>query len=235
MARSIDKHVIVSGRGPIIYVALGLCFSVAIAYNALGRQSVRHPAPIPGFWLEEILDQPVGEDASAGLQRRDIDAAPPGVGEGLQLIVGIQRELAGLSLYDGAVDGLLGPQTRAAIARYQTANGLTVDGEASEDLLEHVRYSRRIREALDQRSDAAEPQVDRVHIIQTGLAELGYSPGPIDGVIGEQTREAIRQFERDRRMAVTGEPTEDLLRELSNVSGISSLTGTGANTRGDQV
>ena len=40
--------------------------------------------------------------------------------------------------------------------------------------------------------------------IQTILAALGYETGPIDGVMGEQTKEAIRSFQGDRGLAVDG-------------------------------
>jgi hypothetical protein len=230
MVRRSEKKVIVSGRAPIVSVVLGLCFSVAIAYNALGRQSARHPAPIPGFWFEEILDERAQEETDGlGLRRRDREAEPIGTGQqtALQALVSsLQSELATLNFYGGTVDGLLGPQTEAAISRYQTEHQLEVNGKASAELLEHIQYNRRIHEALRESSaSAADPQRDRITLIQTGLAELGYRPGPIDGVIGEQTRTAIMQFESDRRLSVTGEITEDLIRELRNVTGLSTLGG----------
>jgi len=39
---------------------------------------------------------------------------------------------------------------------------------------------------------------------QERLARLGYSPGPIDGVIGAQTRDAIADFQNDNRLPATG-------------------------------
>jgi peptidoglycan hydrolase-like protein with peptidoglycan-binding domain len=38
----------------------------------------------------------------------------------------VQRELRRQGYYRGAIDGLIGPMTRAAIARYQRDNGLYV-------------------------------------------------------------------------------------------------------------
>jgi hypothetical protein len=39
-----------------------------------------------------------------------------------------QQYLFDLKLYDGVVDGIIGPKTRAAIVRFQTMNGLTTSG-----------------------------------------------------------------------------------------------------------
>ena len=43
-----------------------------------------------------------------------------------QVLVNVQRALRRQGYYRGAIDGLIGPQTRAALARYQRDNGLYV-------------------------------------------------------------------------------------------------------------
>lgn len=45
--------------------------------------------------------------------------------------------------------------------------------------------------------------------IQGVLQERGYNPGPLDGVLGKKTKEALRRFQKDHRLAVTGEITAD--------------------------
>lgn len=53
---------------------------------------------------------------------------------------------------------------------------------------------------------APAPQSDPViRQIQGILQERGYAPGPLDGVLGKKTREALRRFQRDHRLSVTGE------------------------------
>ena len=49
-----------------------------------------------------------------------------------------------------------------------------------------------------------------VGAIQTLLAELGYAPGPADGVMGQRTRAAVREFQQDKGLEVTGEATDEL-------------------------
>ena len=44
----------------------------------------------------------------------------------------------------------------------------------------------------------------RVEAVQRRLAELGYEPGPADGLMGPRTREAIRALQRDRGLPRSG-------------------------------
>jgi len=50
--------------------------------------------------------------------------------------------------------------------------------------------------------------------VQDQLARQGYSPGPVDGVIGAQTRDAIADFQNDHRLPVTGQIDTATLRAL---------------------
>lgn len=50
--------------------------------------------------------------------------------------------------------------------------------------------------------------------IQLTLSILGYQPGPVDGVFGGQTEQAIRSFQQDQGLAVTGLPTTQLMDRL---------------------
>lgn len=43
-----------------------------------------------------------------------------------------------------------------------------------------------------------------VAALQVALRELGFSPGPVDGISGAWTRRALRRFQRRRRLAVDG-------------------------------
>ncbi|TCK31268.1 putative peptidoglycan binding protein [Ancylobacter aquaticus] len=63
------------------------------------------------------------------------------------------------------------------------------------------------------------PVSPRVMEIQKALARLGYGPIRIDGVFGAATEEAIQRFERDRRLPITGQMSERVVRELAAVSG----------------
>ncbi len=51
--------------------------------------------------------------------------------------------------------------------------------------------------------------------IQRELDKRGYAPGPIDGIFGPRTQKALREFQANNRLAVTGTPTEETLDKLS--------------------
>lgn len=65
------------------------------------------------------------------------------------------------------------------------------------------------------------PVSPRIIEIQKALARLGYGPIRIDGRLGAATEEAITRFERDRRLPVTGQISDRVIRELNAVSGLS--------------
>ena len=50
--------------------------------------------------------------------------------------------------------------------------------------------------------------------IQQTLHELGYDPGPVDGIYGRRTGAAIRRFQQDHGLPVDGRPGDDLLQAL---------------------
>jgi peptidoglycan hydrolase-like protein with peptidoglycan-binding domain len=51
---------------------------------------------------------------------------------------------------------------------------------------------------------ASASQHDNVKRVQETLRDKGYDPGPIDGVMGSQTRAAIRQYQTAENLPVTG-------------------------------
>ena len=60
---------------------------------------------------------------------------------------------------------------------------------------------------------------DQISAIQTLLNQLGFDPGPADGAIGDQTRNAIRNYQRELGLPIDGEPTTRLLAHLRQIAG----------------
>jgi len=55
---------------------------------------------------------------------------------------------------------------------------------------------------------------NQVEKIQELLAARGYDPGPVDGVLGSQTRQAVKEFQRTAKLPPDGHPTPELLEAL---------------------
>ncbi len=55
--------------------------------------------------------------------------------------------------------------------------------------------------------------------VQRRLANLGYKPGPVDGVLGSLTRRALVAFARDHELEPTGDIDQKLAKKLVEVHG----------------
>ena len=56
--------------------------------------------------------------------------------------------------------------------------------------------------------------------IQKGLSNLAYSDVSVDGVAGEQTRSAIRHFEKHYRLPETGQPSDKVLKKMKEIGAL---------------
>ncbi|WP_438749494.1 peptidoglycan-binding domain-containing protein [Pararhizobium sp. O133] len=56
--------------------------------------------------------------------------------------------------------------------------------------------------------------------IQKGLTNLAYTDVSIDGVAGEQTRTAIRHFEKHYRLPETGQPSDKVLKKMKEIGAL---------------
>ena len=50
--------------------------------------------------------------------------------------------------------------------------------------------------------------------VQTELAQLGYYNGPVDGIFGPATRDAVAKYQIDKQLDVTGSLSPDTLQSL---------------------
>jgi peptidoglycan hydrolase-like protein with peptidoglycan-binding domain len=103
----------------------------------------------------------------------------------------IQQELRVLGYFNGEPDGLLGPVTEEALKEFQTAAGITADGE----------YGPETYIAL---ADALEADADFITTVQEDLMELKLYPGPADGDYGDGTVKGIESLQEQCEMDVDG-------------------------------
>ena len=60
---------------------------------------------------------------------------------------------------------------------------------------------------------------NRMTMIQRALSDFGYGPVTASGTYGPETRAAIERFEREKKLPVTGQVSERLVKELSQLTG----------------
>jgi peptidoglycan hydrolase-like protein with peptidoglycan-binding domain len=132
-----------------------------------------------------------------------------------------QRELLALGQFHGMVDGVNGERTKQAIQHYQGANGLPVNGEVTPELINHLRYTHKVKAASEitgsiDSAPAAAP-VDRsreIMKVQMSLSQLGFDPGPPTGSWNEATHAAVLQFEMNNGLTMDGVIDKTLVQAL---------------------
>jgi peptidoglycan hydrolase-like protein with peptidoglycan-binding domain len=225
----------VFGRSPRDTIALAaVALAVgAILINALKLQPGPHPAPIFKIRPRPVASDTVNTLASLPARPADVpvlrsDAGTPTPRARGDIVADIQRELAKRNFYDGAADGISGPKTDTAIRDFLQATGLRVSAEPTEELLRALVHSP-IR-APSTRGGTPAPRVDpiaeliapsskRVLAVQRALAEAGYAQIRATGVFGPETQAAIEKFERERKLPITGQISDRLIRELAALTG----------------
>lgn len=128
-----------------------------------------------------------------------------------------QHRLQALGYGPGPADGRLGPRTRAAVRAYQAQAGLAVNGDVTPDLLSRLRGAPLPRGAAST-SEGILAGSGRLaaytEAVQQELHDHGYYQGPVSSAVGPRLRAAIREYQRDAGLAVTGEVSEALLDHL---------------------
>lgn len=229
--------------------------------------------------------------APVALGHTPVEVMPPAMRAAY--IAGIQEELAAHGYRPGPADGVLRPATARSIAAYQRDAGLPVDGVATKELLDHLKFvlpkvyaarfpmqaepaPERPRLAPAPLQPPVEPaptlpesrpdvypgtpipllpqnaplheREDRVYLpdevtveelpaaptvpeppeaparpggrggvvseIQEELAYRGYYDGPVDGRYTAETEAAVRRFQKDTGLPVTGQIDTSLLDAL---------------------
>jgi hypothetical protein len=210
-----------------IFISAGLASAAAaIVWNALALQTARHPAPLFGS-----RTPPVQHSMPLPPSR------PPEAAEGLSLTNLIPAAPVPSASIAPA------PAAPAAVPAYAP---VPVPRPARDPVGEAPSQTARsgppqvavpsrpapVRDPIGDLIRFGEPapippgyvgRPDPARTVSAGqraLARLNYLSSKPDGLLGPETRQAIEQFERDRRLPVTGELGPRTARELSAATGI---------------
>lgn len=127
------------------------------------------------------------------------------------------RVLAALRI-DGA--------TVAAIPRDRPSDTNTSGGVEIDPVAAAIRKAETPRPkaepaSLNSATTSAKPASrELIAKIQQGLINIAYADVKVDGVAGQQTRNAIRHFEKHYRLPETGEPSEVVLKKLKSIGAL---------------
>jgi len=105
----------------------------------------------------------------------------------------LQALLTGLGYDTKGIDGKVGKNTETALKDFQTAVGLTADGQLNNDT------KKALRSQFRQKVQNVDGKV-----LQILLRDAGHNPGKIDGITGRNTEKAISAFQQAQGLAVTG-------------------------------
>ncbi len=172
---------------------------------------------VPATALGAASGNSRGESASP---TSDVLARGAGYGQrgGEASVRALQRRLLALGHRPGPVDGRYGPLTESAVESIQRESGLSADGIVGPQ-------TRRVLNAetppLVPGAGYGQPGGSpRVRAIQRSLRSAGHRPGPVDGVYGPQTQDAVARFQRTAGQAASG---------VLSVATAQALADTGGN------
>ncbi len=142
-------------------------------------------------------------------------------------VAAVQARLKTMGYYKKSVDGGWGNNTLSSVLRYQSDNGLTVDGvvgSGTERKLGVTLSSAARSGGITKGKTAA-----NVKAVQNRLKTLGYYTGTVDGVFGKRTMCAIMSFQSDHGLTVDGVVGSSTEKAMGiNLS--SGSTGSGGST-----
>lgn len=132
-----------------------------------------------------IPDGIVGAETWSRLRSGGTEGSSLRLGDRGPEVSQLQAQLKAAGFYDGPVTGVYGELTLEAVKVYQQAQGLTPDGIYGSRTQARLEGRSPVDQSLSLRSD---PQVLE---LQRRLKARGFYEGPLDGILGPQTQEAI--------------------------------------------
>ena len=126
-------------------------------------------------------------------------------------IQAVQEHLRSAGAYNGAVDGVWGPDSATALQRFQANHQLQATGQLNQATATALGLDP--GSLLGMQQAAIAPPIppaenlrpSSVRAIQERLRSLGFYTGGVDGVWGQSTQSAIQQFQQNRGLQPSGQ------------------------------
>lgn len=169
--------------------------------------------------------QPVASAPAARTTGVAAEATAAAGGDAPDVIAAIQRELQARGYEPGTPDGLAGAVTRAAIMAWERDHGLEATGEPTEAVMKTIvlgvspTAAAQITaqwQALPKERRARLEQM--IRMVQQQLSALGYNLGKVTGRVNDDTGRAIREFETDQNITVSGRISGPLVARLARLT-----------------
>jgi hypothetical protein len=165
---------------------------VAIIANAMFMQAGRHPAPMFDAVFPGTAAAPPAASSPAGVLQSPLPRPRP-------------------------------PEAELKSAEFKPAEPApTVVKAMPSQASAHASAATRPPASIPTHSDPVGELIvstRRVAAVQRALTDFGYGQLKSTGVAGTDTQAAIQKFERDRKLPVTGQISDRLVRELTAVTG----------------
>jgi peptidoglycan hydrolase-like protein with peptidoglycan-binding domain len=167
----------------------------------------------PGAEFGMILERSLSVEDLTPLARDRDNEAPQDLSS-YESIRSAQIALRSGNYYRGPINGEMNQATRQAIRDFQHDRNIPITGELN------VATARELRITTDPTppTETVFTSAPAIRFAQISLRDRGYYTGPINGVMNQATRNAIRQLQRDRNLNMNGELDLRTARELGIAS-----------------
>jgi peptidoglycan hydrolase-like protein with peptidoglycan-binding domain len=129
----------------------------------------------------------------------------------------VQQALMDRDYDPGPPDGQMGRKTHEALRQFQADENLPATGTVDAATVQALGFCAEPASAAP--ATAHPPAGDpRIQEAQRLLTEQAYAPGPVDGLMGSRTREALKRFQNDRGLTVSGKADERTLEALRSLA-----------------
>ena len=196
--RGLVMRILLHSPKDMVAGALAFAAVSAIIANALFLQAGRHPSPMFGTVVAMPAPvSPLPRPRPAEAAARPADAAP------------VEPRL------ESRVE-LRAAESRGADAMTNLVKATTASPAAPSSV---ARPPAPIPASRHETIANQTPAARRVAAVQRTLTEYGYGQLKPTGIAGSDTQAAIQKFERERRIPVTGQVSDRLVRELTAMIG----------------